>query len=42
MSLMYKENNIGPKIEPCGTPEVNGNNDELPLGDETNWERHER
>jgi hypothetical protein len=29
MSLMNKRNNIGPKIEPWGTPEITGNQSEF-------------
>lgn len=40
-SLMYSRNNVGPRTDPCGTPELTGASDSLALT-ATFWNLPER
>ena len=39
---MYSRNSTGPKIEPCGTPESTGLEEDLMPFTETDWEEFDK
>ena len=39
MSLINNKKRVGPRTEPCGTPEVTGTEQECAPFTTTNWER---